>query len=214
MFITSALFCSVLLFILSPLSSASDVSESWWHWRHCLGGGSGCIKYAWSGQAGEVAAPAGEACGPSEQRGTLPTPHLPRLSGLLQGLHPECQQVKVPCVLQGVGLGPGEVCLSRRVTVVEKGNSCLSLCLEPNRVGLGNGQAPCSSHFCLCFPCHSFTHVGNLTVPLPRLCTPLLSVCSTSSLFWVFLHLCQSLSFFFFPPSFLASSLISISWTV
>lgn len=79
----------------------------------------------------------------------------------------------------------------------------MSPCLEYNRVGLGGARLLLAHTSCLHFPSHSFTHIGNLTVPLLPSTPICLSVCSTSSLFWFFLHLCQCLFFsLFLLPSF------------
>lgn len=66
---------------------------------------------------------------------------------------------------------------------------------------------------CLRFPSHSFTYIGNLTVPLlPSL--PHYAFLSVAPLLFSG-SFYTSASVFFFPSlSFLASSLISISWTV
>ena len=168
-FIASSSFCSVLLsikthwfFDFSLSSTAPDVSESWCCWGHCLGRGSGCVKYAWSCQAGAVAAPAGTACGPSEQWGALPTPHLPRLSGLLQGLHLECQQVKVSCLAESGGRG-------QKSFVFAEGQRFLSFVWNITGWDWVLPGLLLTHTSCIHFPSHSFTREGNL---IGLLCLP------------------------------------------
>lgn len=104
------------------------------------------------------------ACGPSEQWGPCP-PYLPRLSGLLQGLHLECQQAR-SCLAESGGRG------LKRFVFPGRARVCSFLAWNVSGVGLGDAQPPSNPHFLLPFPLLTLSPMKVNSLFLDLLCLP------------------------------------------